>query len=88
MSLLLEKIQRGQYVLLQLTAWLITNSVVLSSWTRMLDAIEVALNTSCFTFARIDGTKSEPRRRIALDCFRNEKSCTILLASLGSIGVG
>jgi SNF2 family DNA or RNA helicase len=54
----------------------------------MLDVLEIELSTGGFEFTRIDGTKSEPKRREALDRFQTDDSCSILLASLGSVGVG
>ncbi|RFU32920.1 hypothetical protein B7463_g3424, partial [Scytalidium lignicola] len=63
-------------------------SVVFSSWTGMLDLIEKALVSYGFSFERIDGSKSLSHRKRAIQSFRSNPSCTILLASIGSAGVG
>jgi len=63
-------------------------SVVFSSWTGMLDLIEKALISHGFIFERIDGSKSLSHRRRAIQSFRSNPSCTVLLASIGSAGVG
>ena len=54
----------------------------------MLDLVGIALQQSNFAFQRIDGGQMEARRRSALEDFRNNAHCTILLASIGSAGVG
>jgi superfamily II DNA/RNA helicase len=63
-------------------------SVVFTSWTRTLDLIEKALASAGIIFQRIDGGKSLRNRRHAIQSFRNNPSCTVLLASIGSAGVG
>ena len=54
----------------------------------MLDLVEIALGINCFGFQRIDGKQAEARRRSVLDEFRKNARCSILLASIGSAGVG
>jgi SNF2 family DNA or RNA helicase len=54
----------------------------------MLDLVEKALNGTGFQFQRIDGSKSSSNRKKALRVFNESPSCTILLATLGSAGVG
>jgi SNF2 family DNA or RNA helicase len=54
----------------------------------MLDLIEKALAAERIIFQRIDGGKSLRQRRQAIESFRNDPSCTVLLASIGSAGVG
>ncbi|KAB2571496.1 DNA repair protein rad8 [Lasiodiplodia theobromae] len=54
----------------------------------MLDQIGKALFANNLCFERIDGSKSDSQRRTALDRFRNDPDCCILLASIGSAGVG
>lgn len=54
----------------------------------MLDLIEKALRKSSLGFARIDGTKSEAQRRGAIDSFRSNAKCEVLLASIGCAGCG
>ncbi|KAF2494437.1 hypothetical protein BU16DRAFT_562094 [Lophium mytilinum] len=63
-------------------------SVVFSNWTRMLDLLEKAFERSRFTYQRIDGTKSLQQRREALTKFKEDSSCRVLLATLGSAAVG
>jgi SNF2 family DNA or RNA helicase len=54
----------------------------------MLDLIEKALKYEGFVFERIDGAKPISHRRRAIHTFRTDPSCTVLLASIGSAGVG
>lgn len=54
----------------------------------MLDLVEKALAAEGIIFQRIDGGKSLRSRRLAIETFRNNRSYTILLASVGSAGVG
>ncbi|KAI0152567.1 SNF2 family N-terminal domain-containing protein [Hypoxylon sp. NC0597] len=63
-------------------------SVVFSAWTGMLDLIGEALSKNGFVYQRLDGSKSLPERRHALEDFRANSNCIVLLASLGSAAVG
>lgn len=54
----------------------------------MLDLIGIALRMNGFQFERIDGSKSDMQRRKSINNFRMNPDCDILLASLGSAGVG
>lgn len=54
----------------------------------MLDLVEIALNKRGFGSLRLDGKQTEARRRSALEGFRTDAQCSILLASIGSAGVG
>ncbi|KAH7333257.1 SNF2 family N-terminal domain-containing protein [Rhexocercosporidium sp. MPI-PUGE-AT-0058] len=63
-------------------------SIVFSYWTRMLDLVQIAFETSGLSFTRIDGQTSLPKRMQALDIFNNDPDCQIMLASIGSIGEG
>jgi SNF2 family DNA or RNA helicase len=54
----------------------------------MLDLIEKALAGENIEFQRLDGTKTFGQRRDALQKFRNNMSCNVLLASLGGAAVG
>ena len=54
----------------------------------MLDLVEIALGMSGYGFQRIDGKQDEARRRSVLEDFRKNIGCSILLASIGSAGVG
>ncbi|PNP80170.1 hypothetical protein FNYG_06493 [Fusarium nygamai] len=63
-------------------------SVVFTFWTKMLNLLEVALQGERFKFARIDGQKSLVERSSALKSFRHDDSCTVMIATIGSIGEG
>lgn len=54
----------------------------------MLDLIQEALVNEKRHFQRVDGTMSDERRRAALKMFRDDTDCRILLATIGSAGVG
>ena len=54
----------------------------------MLDLVEIALSAKSFGFQRIDGKQAEAQRRSVLKEFRENIRCSILLASIGSAGVG
>ena len=54
----------------------------------MLDLVEKALSVTNLEFSRIDGSRNDRQRRSALNKFRTSSSCTVLLATLGSAGVG
>ncbi|KAF2138226.1 uncharacterized protein K452DRAFT_321205 [Aplosporella prunicola CBS 121167] len=68
--------------------WPPLKSVVFSCWTKMLDQIEKALKLNGIQFKRIDGSKSDRARRTALEKFRTHEGYCVLLASIGSAGVG
>jgi SWI/SNF-related matrix-associated actin-dependent regulator of chromatin subfamily A3 len=50
--------------------------------------IETALRTNGFLFQRIDGQKSLEQRIRALHAFNNDPTCTVMLASIGSVAEG
>ena len=54
----------------------------------MLDLLEQTLCSEGFGLVRIDGNKNESQRRAAIEKFRIDDNCTILLASIGTCGVG
>ena len=54
----------------------------------MLDLVEVALNMDGFKFIRVDGSRSDEQRKTSLEIFRTDHQYNILLASIGSAGVG
>lgn len=54
----------------------------------MLDLLERNLQLCGLKLERIDGSRTLPQRRQALENFRTNSSCTILLATLGSAAVG
>lgn len=54
----------------------------------MLDLIQKAMTIQGLDFVRIDGSKTEKARREAIARFRGDPNCGILLATIGSAGVG
>ena len=54
----------------------------------MLDLVEVALKINGFQFQRVDGSRTNEQRKLSLETFRTDPQYTILLASIGSAGVG
>ncbi|KAJ3412131.1 hypothetical protein HDV05_001169 [Chytridiales sp. JEL 0842] len=64
-------------------------TVVFSQWTSVLDLIEAPLKASGFeTFARLDGKMKRQDRSLALDRFKSDSNCNVLLLSLKAGGVG
>ncbi|KAF4439353.1 hypothetical protein F53441_12603 [Fusarium austroafricanum] len=63
-------------------------SVVFTYWVRMLNLLEVALHDAGFGFQRIDGQKNLTERTSALRLFNSDDSCTVMIATIGSIGEG
>lgn len=64
------------------------SSVVFSCWTKMLDLIQQAMETEGFGLERIDGSSSLEHRARALRRFQNDSKCTVMLASIKSVGEG
>lgn len=62
--------------------------VVFSQWTLMLDLIEIPLRAEEFSFARLDGSLSQPQRVEVLQRFSRDPELAILLVSLKAGGVG
>jgi SNF2 family DNA or RNA helicase len=54
----------------------------------MLDLIQQAIRSHGFEFRRIDGQTSLPERSRAISQFNKDPNCTVLLASIGSVGEG
>lgn len=58
----------------------------------MLDMISCALgpylSTLDLSIVRIDGSLTIQQRRCVLDQFNSDKSCVILLATIGAVGEG
>jgi len=54
----------------------------------MLDLIEKGLLKMDFGYQRIDGQKSLGYRQKALEEFKTNPACTIMLATIGSVGEG
>ncbi|KAH0566066.1 hypothetical protein GP486_000531 [Trichoglossum hirsutum] len=65
-----------------------TKSIVFSYWTGMLNLVARALGKDGFIFQRVDGQTELPQRIKALELFGSDPSCTVMLASIGSIGEG
>ncbi|KAJ3106878.1 hypothetical protein HDU97_005365 [Phlyctochytrium planicorne] len=63
-------------------------SVVFSQWTNLLDLISPALVEAGFTFSRVDGKMNRNERSNAINRFKQEPECQILLLSLKAGGVG
>ncbi|KAK0617623.1 SNF2 family N-terminal domain-containing protein [Immersiella caudata] len=63
-------------------------SVVFSCWTKMLDLIEKALQKENIGFQRIDGQTTLKGRADALEAFRSDPNCHVMLATIGSVGEG
>ncbi|KAK3378717.1 SNF2 family N-terminal domain-containing protein [Lasiosphaeria ovina] len=66
----------------------VNKSVIFSSWTRMLDLIEPALQRHRISFQRIDGRTGLDARREALRRFNSHDGFTVMLASIGSCSEG
>ena len=54
----------------------------------MLDLVGVALNINGFQFQRVDGSRTDEQRRFSLNAFRTDHRYSILLASIGTAGIG
>ncbi|KAK9774330.1 putative Helicase C-terminal domain-containing protein [Seiridium cardinale] len=63
-------------------------SVVFTSWTEMLDLIEIGLRSENFSWVRIDGKTSLKSRNEAMRRFNEDPHCTVMVASIGSAGEG
>jgi len=54
----------------------------------MLDFIEKALQKENIGFRRIDGQTTLKGREDALEAFRSDPNCSVMLATIGSVGEG
>lgn len=63
-------------------------SVVFSQWTKLLDRIGDALDESGIAYTRLDGSMARDNRTKAMESFRHNPKCEIILISLRSGGVG
>lgn len=54
----------------------------------MLDLVAEALRSHGLFFSRVDGKMTETSKRESIKKFRSERNCNILLATIGSAGVG
>ncbi|KAJ5826599.1 Helicase C-terminal [Penicillium robsamsonii] len=81
----LQNEQRGNHLLSKERP---IKSVIFSFWTKMLDLLEFALQANNFVFQRIDGKMSLEQRSLALTRLSEDSSCTVMLASIGSVAEG
>ncbi|KAI9659384.1 MAG: alpha-1,6-mannosyltransferase [Bathelium mastoideum] len=63
-------------------------SVVFSTWTSTLDAIEQVLREARIKFVRYDGAVSPTNRIAALDAFRNDSTVSVMLITTACGAVG
>ncbi|KAH7403053.1 hypothetical protein BKA64DRAFT_440273 [Cadophora sp. MPI-SDFR-AT-0126] len=63
-------------------------SVIFSQWTKMLDLIADALAHHGFEFQRIDGQSGLKQRSTAIQQFKSNAECTVMIATVGSAGEG
>ncbi|KAF8538868.1 SNF2 family N-terminal domain-containing protein [Trichophaea hybrida] len=63
-------------------------SVIFTGWTQMLDLVEQALDAEGIGFQRLDGSTTLQQRNKRIGSFRNDDDCTVLLATIGTAGVG
>jgi SNF2 family DNA or RNA helicase len=54
----------------------------------MLDLVERALDAEGIGFQRLDGSTTLQQRNKRIGVFRNDDDCTVLLATIGTAGVG
>jgi hypothetical protein len=66
----------------------IVKSVVFSQWTKLLDKICDALDQCDIRYARLDGSMNRIERNKAMETFKVDPKCEILLVSLRAGGVG
>ena len=64
------------------------NSVVFSCWTKMLSLVQKDLEDEGFKLVRIDGQTSLTERWRAIEKFKEDSNCTVMLVSIGSAGEG
>lgn len=66
----------------------VAKSVVFSTWTTHLDLIAQALQDNGFPYVRLDGTMSLKLRQNAINSFREDDSCQVMLISIMAGGLG
>jgi len=66
----------------------VVKSVVFSQWTKLLDRLGDALDESGIRYGRLDGGMNRDQRTKAMDRFKADPACEILLVSLRAGGVG
>ncbi|GAA5930136.1 uncharacterized protein JCM15063_004725 [Sporobolomyces koalae] len=66
----------------------IVKSVVFSQWTALLDRLSDALDAEHITHRRLDGSMNRDQRNDAMEAFKLDEKCEVLLVSLRAGGVG
>ncbi|KAK4057785.1 hypothetical protein OIO90_001004 [Microbotryomycetes sp. JL221] len=66
----------------------VVKSVVFSQWTKYLDRIGDALDAVKIRYGRLDGGMNRDQRTQAMDTFKSDPRCEVLLVSLRAGGVG
>ncbi|KAH8665633.1 SNF2 family N-terminal domain-containing protein [Ilyonectria robusta] len=66
----------------------VSKSVIFSCWTKMMDHVQRDLEYEGFNLERIDGQATLDQRWRAIRRFKEDSTCTIMLASIGSAGEG
>ncbi|KAM0789050.1 hypothetical protein ACM66B_003113 [Microbotryomycetes sp. NB124-2] len=66
----------------------VVKSVVFSQWTKYLDRIGDALEAANIRYGRLDGSMNREQRNEAMDKFKTDPRCEVLIVSLRAGGVG
>ncbi|GAA6017033.1 hypothetical protein JCM11491_006136 [Sporobolomyces phaffii] len=66
----------------------IVKSVVFSQWTALLDRLSDALDAEHIVHRRLDGSMNRDQRNDAMEAFKVDPKCEVLLVSLRAGGVG
>lgn len=66
----------------------IVKSVVFSQWTTLLDRLGDALTDQHIRYDRLDGAMNREQRNAAMEAFKVDPRCEVLLVSLRAGGVG
>lgn len=66
----------------------IVKSVVFSQWTTLLDRLGDALEDQHIRYDRLDGAMNRDQRSDAMNAFKDDPRCEVLLVSLRAGGVG
>ncbi|GAA5920321.1 hypothetical protein JCM1841_004530 [Sporobolomyces salmonicolor] len=66
----------------------IVKSVVFSQWTALLDRLGDALEAEHIAYRRLDGAMNRDQRGAAMEAFKTDPKCEVLLVSLRAGGVG
>ncbi|ORY31199.1 hypothetical protein BCR33DRAFT_685256, partial [Rhizoclosmatium globosum] len=65
-----------------------SKSIVFSQWTTVLDLLQEPLRAAGFKFTRLDGKMTRQDRNTAMNTFKTDPDCTVILLSLKAGGVG